>query len=123
MSVTQRSRANGGIAPGYQNVASASPAAAGTYTPDLRVGDRHIVTMPAGNITIAAPVNGRTGSKLDLTIVQDGVGSRTVTWNAAYKFTGAASPTLTTTASRRDTFRFVNNGTFWEETGRTLNVG
>lgn len=122
MSITQRSQVNGRTAAYALVVAPATPAAAGTYTPNLNLGERFIITMPAGNITIAAPTNGKTGSRLDLTIVQDGTGSRTVTWNAAFHFTGAASPTLTTTANRRDTFRFVYNGTFWEETGRTLNV-
>lgn len=123
MSITQRSQVKGRVAANAQAVFPAAPAAAGTYTPNLNLGERHVITMPAGNITIAAPVNGKTGSRLDIIIVQDATGSRTVTWNAAYKFTGAASPTLTTTASRRDTFRFVYNGSFWEETGRALNVG
>jgi hypothetical protein len=78
--------------------------------------------MPAGNITIAAPLNPRPGLELDIEIVQDATGSRTVTWNAAYHFAGAAAPTLTTTASRRDTFRFIYNGTSWNEISRTLNV-
>lgn len=105
-----------------QTVFSAAPAAAGTYTPNLQLGERHLITMPAGNITIAAPTNGQTGSRLDITILQDATGSRTVTWNAAFKFAGAAAPTLTTTASRRDTFRFVYDGSAWREVGRTLDV-
>jgi hypothetical protein len=120
MSMTLRSVINGR---GQDDLAivAAAPAAAGTYTPDMRLGNRFIVTMPAGNITIAAPVNARTGLILDIVIVQDATGSRTVTWNAAYHFAGAAAPTLTTTASRRDTFRFVYDGASWNETSRTLN--
>lgn len=101
---------------------SNAPAAAGTYTPDMNWGEKHTVQMPAGNITIAAPVNAKRGHRLEISVIQDATGSRLVTWNAIYKFAGAASPTLTTTASRRDTFRFVFNGTTWEETARTLNT-
>lgn len=101
---------------------SGAPAAAGTFTPDLNQGEKFTVTMPAGNITMAAPVNGRTGHRLEISIVQDATGSRLVTWNAVYKFAGAASPTLTTTASRKDTFVFRFNGTNWEEVSRTLNT-
>jgi hypothetical protein len=122
MSMTQRSQVFGGISPGREGLVSAAPAAAGTYTPDWRLGQRHFITMPAGNITIAAPVNGKNGARLDLVIIQDAVGSRTVTWNAAYHFAGNTAPTLTTTASRRDTFCFIYNGTFWEEASRALNV-
>jgi len=121
MSVTQRSVVKGRGQDDFL-IASAAPAAAGTFTPNMFNGNHFIVQMPAGNITIAAPVNGRPGLVLDLTIVQDGTGSRTVTWNAIYHFAGAASPTLTTTASRRDMFRFIFNGTSWNETSRTLNV-
>ena len=103
-------------------VATAAPAAAGTYTPDLGRANSFLIQMPAGNITIAAPVNARSGLLMDITIIQDGVGSRTVTWNAIFHFAGATAPTLTTTASRRDSFRFLYNGTFWQELARTLNV-
>ena len=120
MSMSSRSIARGrGQVPVV--LTSNSPAAAGTYIPDMNWGEKHTIQMPAGNITIAAPVNARRGHRLELSIVQDGVGSRTVTWNAVFKFAGSAAPTLTTTASRRDTFRFVFNGTTWEEVSRALN--
>jgi glyceraldehyde-3-phosphate dehydrogenase/erythrose-4-phosphate dehydrogenase len=103
-------------------VQAAAPAAAGTFTPNVQNANRFVITMPAGNITVAAPLNPRLGLELDIEIVQDATGSRTVTWNAIYHFAGAAAPTLTTTASRRDTFRFIYNGTSWNEIARTLNV-
>lgn len=108
---------------GMGGMTNVSPAGAGTLTPDPYIATTYLVTMPAGNITIAAPANAHYGAPLVLTIIQDATGSRTVTWNATYKFSGAASPTLTTTASRRDTFRFTYNGTNWTEESRTLNVG
>ena len=39
-------------------------------------------------------------------ILQDGTGSRTVTWFSTITWAGAAAPTLTTTGSRADLFAF-----------------
>ncbi len=101
----------------------ASPAGAGTVTPDLLAGKALRIQMPAGNITIAAPLNPFTDYEWEVTVIQDGVGSRTVTWNGVFKFSGAVAPTLTLTASRRDNFRFRYDGTSWFEVSRDLNVG
>lgn len=48
---------------------------------------------------------------LVLKLVQDGTGSRTVTWPAAVKWPGGVAPTLTTTASRVDVITFYYDGT------------
>jgi hypothetical protein len=45
-----------------------------------------------------------------LRLIQDGTGSRTVTWPAAVKWSGGAAPTLTTTASAVDIISFYYNG-------------
>lgn len=47
---------------------------------------------------------------LVLKLVQDGTGSRTVTWPAAVHWSGASAPTLTTTASRVDIIVFYYDG-------------
>lgn len=52
--------------------------------------------------------------KLVLYLTQDGTGSRTVTWPASVKWTGAAAPTLTTTAGATDIVTFIWDGTnYW----------
>ena len=76
----------------------------------------------AGNRTIAAP-SGTTpaaGQFVSLLIIQDGTGSRTITWNAVYEFASDTAPTLTTTANLGDIFIFRYNGSKWLEVGRNL---
>ena len=77
-----------------------------------------------GNRTISAP-SGTTpaaGQFIAITVIQDGTGSRLLTWNSAYEFTADTAPTLTTTASKADLFVFKYNGTVWHEVGRNLNL-
>jgi len=76
----------------------------------------------AGNRTLAAP-SGTTpaaGQFVSLLIIQDGTGSRTITWNAVYEFASDTAPTLTTTANLGDIFIFRYNGSKWLEVGRNL---
>ena len=75
-----------------------------------------------GNRTISAPTNGVTGQFISIAVIQDATGSRTLTWNSAYEFTGDTAPTLTTTVSKADLFVFRYNGSVWHETGRNLNL-
>ena len=77
----------------------------------------------AGNRTMAAPTNLADGSFYSIYIIQDGTGSRTVTWNSVFKFTAAAAPTLTTTAAAKDFINFRSDGTNLYEIGRSLAVG
>jgi len=73
-----------------------------------------------GNRTIAAATGAVAGTFASLLVIQDGTGSRTVTWNAAYEFAADTAPTLTTTANKGDLFVFRYNGAKWLETGRNL---
>ena len=77
----------------------------------------------AGNRTLNAPSNQQAGAFYSLAIIQDGTGSRTLTFNSVYKFTGATAPTLTTTASAKDIIIFKSDGTNLLEVGRSLNIG
>ena len=86
------------------------PAAAATQNLDLSAGNIYDVTMPAGNITISIS-NAVNGQIFTIRILQDGVGSRTVTWFTTIKWAGSASPTLTTTPNKADTFIFRVTGT------------
>ena len=77
-----------------------------------------------GNRTLSAP-SGTTpasGQFVSLLIIQDGTGSRSLTFNAVYEFTGDVAPVLTTTASKGDLFVFRYNGSKWLEVGRNLNL-
>jgi len=76
----------------------------------------------AGNRTIGAASGGVTGQFISLLIIQDGTGSRTMTWNAAYEFKDDTAPTLTTTAAKGDLFVFRYNGSKWLEVGRNQNL-
>jgi hypothetical protein len=92
-----------------------------TITWDASVAQVAKVTL-AGNRTLSAPTNGATGQFISLLVIQDGTGSRTLTWNSAYEFASDTAPTLTTTASLGDLFTFRYNGTKWLETGRNLKL-
>lgn len=86
-----------------------TPSAAGTATCDLSLSNEHRITMPAGNITIALS-NDTNAQKFIISVLQDGTGSRTVTWFSTIRWSGGSVPTLTTTASKRDTFGFIRTG-------------
>lgn len=61
-----------------------------------------------GNRTLAAPTNIVAGVRVAVQITQDGTGSRTLTWNAVFKFAGGTAPTLSTGAGKIDVFHFVS---------------
>ena len=75
-----------------------------------------------GNRTMAAPTNNTTGQFISILVIQDGTGSRTLTWNAVFEFAADTAPTLTTTASKGDVFVFRYNGSKWLEVGRNQNL-
>ena len=88
-----------------------------TITWDASTEDVAKVTLGA-NRTLAAPSNGTTGQFISILVIQDGTGSRTITWNAVYEFASDTAPTLTTTANLGDVFVFRYNGSKWLEVGR-----
>lgn len=72
--------------------------------------------------TMAAPTNMVDGAVYVLTVIQDGTGGHTMSWNGVFKFAGATAPVVTATASARDTFVFVSDGTNMYEIGRSQNI-
>lgn len=94
------------IGASYGDITSYSPSGGGTATLTLQTGKLHFITMPAGNITIALS-NESVGQGFVVRILQDGTGSRTVTWFTTIKWAGGSAPTLTTTGSKADTFLFI----------------
>jgi len=75
------------------------------------------VTLGA-NRTLGAGSGAITGQFVSLLIIQDGTGSRTVSFNAVYEFKEDTAPTLTTTANKGDLFVFRYNGSKFLEVGR-----
>ena len=92
-----------------------------TVTWDASTQDVCKLTL-GGNRTLAAPTNNTTGQFISILVIQDGTGSRTLTWNAVFEFAADTAPTLTTTASKGDVFVFRYNGSKWLEVGRNQNL-
>ena len=74
------------------------------------------------NRTLGAGTNAVAGQFVSLLVIQDGTGSRTLSFNAVYEFTEDTAPLLTTTASKGDLFVFRYNGSKFLEVGRNLNL-
>ena len=74
------------------------------------------------NRTLGAATNAQAGQFVSILFIQDGTGSRTITFNAAYEHTEDTAPTLTTTASKGDLFVYRYNGSKFLEVGRNLNL-
>ncbi len=65
----------------------------------------------AGNRTIDNPTNMVDGATYILRVTQDAVGSRTLTWGAAFIWPDDLPPVLTTTANKTDVIAFISDGT------------
>lgn len=78
-----------------------------TVTFDLGDGAnrKHKVTL-GGNRTLALS-NVQVGQVFMIDLIQDGTGSRTVTWFSTIKWASGSAPTLTTDANAIDTFGFI----------------
>jgi len=63
------------------------------------------------NRTMSAPTNVAPGQWIQIRVVQDATGSRTVTWPSTFAWAAATAPTLTTTAAKMD----IITGT-WDDT-------
>lgn len=94
---------------------------AATITWDCSLGQNNTVTL-AGNRTMAAPTNQTANTFYILEVIQDATGSRTLAWNAVFKWGAGTAPTLSTTALARDYFTFESDGTNMREVGRNLGV-
>jgi hypothetical protein len=79
---------------------------------NLNSGRLAKVTL-AGNRTLDTPTNISDGP-CTLHVIQDGTGSRTLTWPATFKWPLGIAPTLSTAAGARDVFSFtVENSVFY----------
>lgn len=84
----------------------------GTYIVNWAQANLQTITL-SGNTTLVFS-GAMNGSRLQLLINQDSVGSRTITWPSSVKWPAATSPTLTTTQSGVDiTAFYVNNSNYY----------
>ena len=84
----------------------------GTINWDTSQGQIATCTFTGTSRTVAAPTNLKIGTYI-LHLIQDGVGSRTITtWNSVFKWPAGAAPVLSTAANKRDIFSFVCDGTY-----------
>ena len=82
---------------------------ASTFTLSLANGTMQTVTL-AGSPTITMPT-AAAGKSFTL-IINTGAGSFTVSWSTV-AWAGGTTPTVTTTASKKDIFNFYSDGTQW----------
>ena len=82
---------------------------ASTVTFDVNEANVHTVTLGANRVFAIS--NETAGQKFMIRILQDGTGSRTVTWFSTIKWAGGSAPTLTTTANKADVVGFLVTGT------------
>lgn len=94
---------------------------ASTISWDVSTSPVAKVTL-GGNRTLGAATNAQAGQFVSILFIQDGTGSRTITFNAAYEHTEDTAPTLTTTANKGDLFVYRYNGSKFLEVGRNLNL-
>ena len=88
---------------------------------DFNAGQNFAVQL-AGNRTIDNPTNcvpGQTGS---IFVIQDGTGSRTLSFGSNYKFPGGTAPTLSTGASAADRIDYITFTSTNIHAVATLNV-
>ena len=83
-------------------------ASAGTATFNLATSNVHQLTLTT--TTTIALSNPHAGQIFTIRLVQDTVGSRTVTWFGTTKWAGGSAPTLTTGSTKADTFVFLVTG-------------
>jgi len=76
-----------------------------TVAIDLSLGNHYQITL-GGNRTLDAPTNVVAGQSGVIRVVQDGTGSRVLSYNAIFKFPGGTAPTLTTAANSVDLLAF-----------------
>ena len=77
-----------------------------TITPNFQTSCNFTVTL-GGNRTMANPSAMTVGQSGSIFIVQDGTGSRTLSWGSYWDFIQGSAPVLTTTASAIDRVDYV----------------
>lgn len=100
----------GGTYKGQTNIVAATGATETVV--DLDTADIQFWTLDS-NCTVTFPTDVAEGHQLRLFLKQDGTGSRIVTWPAGIKWPSSTAPTLTTTAAKTDSLRFIYVNAAW----------
>jgi hypothetical protein len=92
--------------------------ASSSSDPSLDIEDGNVFKITLDNsptFTITNPTATGSSCSITLFLLQDGTGSRIVTWPNTVKWAGGTAPTLTTTASRYDiiVLTTIDAGTTW----------
>jgi hypothetical protein len=97
----------GRVAPAVSNLSWAS-----TIAVDASLGNHFRITLVGATAVLGAPSNPVDGQRIIVEVLQDGTGSRLLTYDTAYLFsTGLPSPTLSTAAGATDLLGFIYNST------------
>jgi hypothetical protein len=85
----------------YSSLAEVTLTDAATIAVDMSTGINFVVTL-GGNRALGNPTNTTTRKTGSIRVVQDGTGSRTLSYESSWEFAGGSAPTLTTTAAAED---------------------
>ena len=85
---------------------------------DLSLGGAATITL-GGDRTLNEASNKVDGACYSLRIIQDGTGTRLLTWHATYRFPGGVEPALSAAVNNIDILLFVSDGTYMDCVGMT----
>jgi hypothetical protein len=74
--------------------------------PDFSLGVNFTCTATA-NFTLSNPINTTDGQAGSIQIIQDGTGSRVITWGSKFLFPGGIKPVLSTAVGARDRLSYI----------------
>ena len=97
---------NGQVVTGGVRGAITTLTDAATIAVDMDDNNNFKVTL-GGNRTLGNPSNVVEGQTGFIEVIQDGTGSRTLSFSSNYRFVGGTAPTLTTTASAKDVLAYA----------------
>lgn len=77
-----------------------------TVTPDFAASNNFTLTLGA-SLTLANPTNLVVGQSGSIFLIQDGTGSRAITWGSYFDWAGGTPPTLSTAANSVDRLDYI----------------
>lgn len=89
----------------YSALAEVTLTDAATIAVDMDTGINFVVTL-GGNRALGNPTNTEVGKSGHIRVIQDGTGTRTLSYESSWEFAGGTAPTLSTTAADEDMLYF-----------------
>jgi len=77
-----------------------------TVTPDFAASNNFTLTLGA-SLTIANPTNLVVGQSGSIFLIQDGTGSRTISWGSYFDWAGGSAPDISSTAGYVDRLDYI----------------